>query len=265
MARTAVQRPPKQQISGSRPAPDGKPVRIRLLVADAHAIDRGGLVGLLESQRDFDVVGEAASIDECIQQCRALHPDVLVLSLNLPGQARTAAIPAIRAHLPMLRIFAIADRGDDDCLVLNPPSREHLPLALKLSCPAGIDCLQLAVTQGAMGTIRRNADPEDLFRALRAVARGQAWYDPTTASGILSTSGRENGSRPSKKPEFSARELEVAALLAEGQSNKEISTSLGISEPTVKKHMSHILQKLALPDRLQAGLFLARNPILFRG
>jgi DNA-binding NarL/FixJ family response regulator len=148
--------------------------------------------------------------------------------------------------------------------VLNPPSRQHLPLALKLSCPAGIDCLQLAVNQGAMGTIRRNADPEDLFRAIRAVARGQAWYDPTTASRMLSTSVRDGGTRDGKTPQFSEREIEVAALIAEGQSNKEISTSLGISEPTVKKHMGHILQKLGLPDRLQAGLYLARNPTIFK-
>jgi len=263
MARSASSRPLKPQVSNSRPVPAAK-AQIRLLVADAHAIDRGGLVGLLDGQRDFDVIGEAAGVDECVQQCRALEPDVLVLSLNLPGQNREAVIPAIRRQLPMLRIFAIADRGAEDCLVLNPPSRQHLPLTLKLSCPAGIDCLQLAVNQGAMGTIRRNADPEDLFRALRAVARGQAWYDPTTATRMLSTSGRDNAAPDGKAPQFSERELEVAALIAEGQSNKEISTSLSISEPTVKKHMGHILQKLGLPDRLQAGLYLARNPTIFK-
>ncbi len=236
----------------------------RLLVADALAIDRGGLVGLLDDQRDFDVVGEAAGVEECVQQCRDLEPDVLVLSLNLPGQDRAAVIPTIRKELPLLRIFAIADRAADDCLVLNPPSRQYLPLTLKLSCPAGIDCLQLAVNQGAMGTIRRNADPEDLFRAIRAVARGQAWYDPTTASGLLTTSAREGGSPGAKRPQFSKRELEVAALIAEGQSNKEISTSLEISEPTVKKHVGHILQKLELSDRLQVGLHFARNPALFQ-
>ena len=69
---------------------------------------------------------------------------------------------------------------------------------------------------------------------------------------------------PGGRPLFSDRETQVAALIAEGQSNKEISTSLGISEPTVKKHMGHILEKLGLADRLQAGLFLARNPLLFR-
>ncbi len=114
-----------------------------------------------------------------------------------------------------------------------------------------------------MATLRRSADPEDLYRAVRAVALGQAWYDPTTAAGMLSVSGR-NGPTPNGRPLFSDRENQVAALISEGQSNKEISTSLEISEPTVKKHVGHILEKLGLADRLQAGLYLARNPLLFR-
>lgn len=264
MARIASSRRSRTHAPNPGSTSEAKPLVTRLLVADAQAIDRGGLVGLLDAQRDFDVVGEAAGVKECVEQCRALEPDVLILSLNLPGQDRAAVIPTIRRELPQLRIFAIADRGADDCLVLNPPSRQLLPLTLKLSCPEGIDCLQLAVNQGAMGTIRRNADPEDLFRGIRAVARGQAWYDPTTASGLLTTSARDGNSPGAKRAQFSERELEVAALISEGQSNKEISTALGISEPTVKKHVGHILQKLALSDRLQAGLYLARNPTIFK-
>ena len=236
--------------------------RIRLVVADHQAIDRGGIVGLLQSTGDFVVVGESATLEETIQQCRALAPDVLVMTLNLPGQDRGAAIPAIRAELPGLRILALSERGAENCLVLNPPSRQWLAGVPLGTCPVGIDCLQLAASQGAMATLRRSADPEDLFRAIRAVAMGQAWYDPTTAAGMLSTSGSK-ASGPARAL-FSDRETQVAALIAEGQSNKEISASLQISEPTVKKHVGHILDKLGLSDRLQAGLFLARNPLLFR-
>ena len=184
-----------------------------------------------------------------------------MLTLNLPGQDRQAAIPSIRAELPELRILALSERGAENCLVLNPPSRKWLSGIPLGTCPVGIDCLQLAATQGAMATLRRSADPEDLFRALRAVARGQAWYDPTTAFGMLLTTSRENA-RPGGRRLFSDRETQVAALISEGQSNKEISTSLGISAPTVKKHVGHILEKLGLADRLQAGLYLARNPLL---
>jgi DNA-binding NarL/FixJ family response regulator len=126
----------------------------------------------------------------------------------------------------------------------------------------GTDCLALAAAQGARATLRRNADPEDLFRGIRAVAAGQSWYDPQTTSGIVPV-GEIGGApgRGSGEP-LSERELDVAALLAEGLSNKEISTALDISEPTVKKHVGHILDKLGLQDRLQAGLFIARNPLV---
>jgi DNA-binding NarL/FixJ family response regulator len=237
--------------------------RVRIVVADSQAIDRGGLVGLLEDELDFDVVGEAATVEEAIRQCSALNPDVLVLSLNLPDQKEQAAIPAIRAVLPALRILALSERGAENCLVLNPPYRRQTAAELRLVCAVGMDCLHLAATQGAMGTLRRSADPEELFRAIRSVAEGGAWYDPTTATGLLSTT-RPNGSGGGKRALFSQRELEVAALIAQGHSNKEISTALRISEPTVKKHVGHILGKLGLSDRLQAGLLLARNPVVFK-
>lgn len=261
-ARTA--RPARAQSASTRVAASTEPRRLRLVVADHQAIDRGGMVGLLSRERDLTVVGESATVAETIEQCRALSPDVLVITLNLPGQDRGAAIPAIRSVLPTLRILALSERGSENCVVLNPPSRQWLTGMPLGTCPAGIDCLQLAASQGAMATLRRSADPEDLFRAIRAVASGQAWYDPTTASGMLSTTGRDSALPGGARQLFSERELQVAALISEGQSNKEISTSLAISEPTVKKHVGHVLAKLGLQDRLQAGLFLARNPLLFR-
>lgn len=236
---------------------------MRLVIADGQAIDRGGLVGLLEDERDFEVVGEAATVEEAVRQCRALRPDVLVLSLNLSGQEKQAAIPAIRALVPEQRIVALSERGAANCLVLNPPYRQMTAAELDLVCAVGLDCLQLAAAQGAMATVRRSADPEDLFRAIRSVAEGSAWYDPTTATGILVATGPE-GRRRGANAGLSERELKVAALIAEGRSNKEISTALGISPATVKKHVGNILGKLGLADRLQAGLLLARNPLIFR-
>jgi len=233
---------------------------VRLVVADGQAIDRGGLVGLLEDESDFEVVGEAATLAEAIQQCRALRPNVLVLSLNIPGQERAAAIPAIREVAPELRIVALSERGAIQCLVLNPPYRQKTAAELDLLCAVGLDCLHLAATQGAMATVRRSADPEDLFRAIRGAAAGEAWYDPTTAKGILIATGP--GGRRQGANALSASERKVAALIAEGRSNKEISSALKISEATVKKHVGHILAKLGIQDRLQAGLLLARNPLL---
>lgn len=262
--RTPSRRGPRGSHPAAKPAAArSEPARIRIVVADHQAIDRGGLVGLIRTVPDFEVVGESATVDETLHQCEALRPDVLLLSLNLPGQDRDAGVPIIRERLPELRIITLSERGAENCLVLNPPSRRWLSGAPLGTCPVGIDCLQLAARQGAMGTLRRSADPEDLFRAIRAVARGQAWYDPTTAAGMLQATSR-SGAGDGGRRLFSDRETEVAALISEGRSNKEISTALSISEPTVKKHVGHILEKLGLADRLQAGLFLARNPQIFQ-
>jgi len=241
-----------------------KTKKIRVVIADSQPIDRGGMAGLIDDERDLEVVGEAATVEETIQQCRALKPDVLVLSLNLPGQDRVPAIPAFRSTLPALRILAVSERGSANCLVLNPPSRGRLSLEVLPACANGTDCLQLAVAQGAAGTLRRNADPEELFRAIRAVAGGHAWYDPTTATGMLSNSGPDARPGGAERGRLSDRELDVAALISEGFSNKEISTALKIGEPTVKKYVGRILIKLGLQDRLQAGLFIARHPLLLR-
>lgn len=234
--------------------------RTRIVVADGHAIDRRGIVSLLSDQPDFEVVGEASNTEEAIERAGSLRPNVLVLTLNLPCDAGDSALPAIRASLPTLKVLALSERGAATCLVLNPPGRSRLPAFAHGSiCEAGTDCLQLAVAQGALGTLRRSADPSALFQAVRAVAAGHASYEPLTAAALTNGAMHQGGNG---RAVLSARELDVAALLAEGASNKEISAGLEISEPTVKKHIGQILRKLGVQDRLQAGLFVARHPLL---
>ena len=246
--------------SAARPAP-ARPPGIRIVVADGHAIDRHGFVSMLGGQPDFECVGEAANSAEAIERCASLRPAVLVLTLNLPADSGGPALPVIHAALPGLRILAISERGVANCLVLNPPGRARLAAYSRLPhCDGGTDCLQLAMAHGALGTVRRSAEPEALFQAVRAVAAGQTSYEPRTSpafsrDGIGAATHGDLG--------LSVRELDVAVLLAEGQSNKEISGLLSISEPTVKKHVGQILKKLSVQDRLQAGLFVARHPLLF--
>jgi DNA-binding NarL/FixJ family response regulator len=235
---------------------------IRVVVGDPHAIDRGGLVWLIDRERGFSVVGEAANVDEVLQQCKALKPDVLVVSVNLPEQREEALIPALLRKLPDLRIVALSDRGALNCVVLNPPGRRRDTAKAVPHCPVGTDCLALAAAQGARATVRRDADPEDLLRAIRAAAAGQSWYDRQTTSNFAANGSGSPAESEHVERGLSERELDVAALLAEGLSNKEISTALAISEPTVKKHVGHILEKLGLQDRLQAGLHIARNPLI---
>ncbi len=243
-----------------RPAPV-RSSAIRIVVADGHAIDRRALASLLDEQPEFEVVGEVANAADAIERCASLRPHLLVLTLNLPSDSRDSALPVIRAALPGLRVLAVSERGVANCLVLNPPARSRVSaLAPAQACDGGTDCLQLAMAQGALGTLRRSAEPAALFQAVRAVAAGHASYEPRTATALTSgdLQGETNGHLG-----LSARELDVAALLAEGRSNKEISHALTISEPTVKKHIGQILRKLGVQDRLQAGLFVARHPLLF--
>src|SRR5215471_9336745 len=252
-------RRPNDVKTPSREGARKKSDDIRVVVGDPHAIDRGGLVWLIEHEQGFAVVGEAASVDEALQQCKTLTPDVLVITMNLPDQKEEAVVPMLLRKLPDVRIVALSDRGAVNCVVLNPPSRHRATPKAVVRCAVGTDCLALAAAQGARATVRRDADPEDLFRAIRAAAAGQSWYDRQTTANFAA-----NGSPAAGQFEhgLSERELDVAALLSEGLSNKEISTALSISEPTVKKHVGHILDKLGLQDRLQAGLHIARNPLI---
>jgi DNA-binding NarL/FixJ family response regulator len=224
--------------------------QIRILLADSQTLDRAGMRAMLATQRDFEVVEESASVQETLERAQVLLPDVVVLSLHLGGQDRSAAVPALRAAMPSLRIVALSERGDSNCLVLNPPSRRHLPNAAR--CELGTDCLQLAAAQGAMATLRRDADPEQLFRAIRTVANGERAL----------TAPRDSRAGNDRRP-LSRRELEVGALIADGRSNKEISAALQVSDATTKKHVRHLIAKLGLADRLQVGVFLTRHPQLF--
>ncbi len=247
----------------ARPAASsGRAATIRIVVADDQPIDRHGLIALLRSQRDFEVVAEALNGREAADRCKKYRPDVLIMSIRLPDLDGVSSISFVRAAFPSTRIIALAERGAGHCLVLNPPRQARL--GLQTTNPAAAmctDCLQLAVSEGALGALRRDAEPEQLYRAVRTVAQGNAWYEPGTASAILKRAlgtDSPNGSRA-----LSTRELDVAGLIADGRSNKEIARTLGISEPTVKKHVGHILTKLALQDRLQIGIYIVRNPLLF--
>lgn len=255
-----------------RPAPKPRPRRaprnarpsgkIRILLADHQLIDRAGLLAVLEAQADFDVVGEASDAVEAGTLSHEVKPTVTVLALQLPAPDGKTALSYIRSHAPSIPILAVAERGRRECMVLNPPR----PGAGSTQepherCATGTDCLELAVSEGATGTIRRDADPEELYRAIRTVASGKAYYEAGTAAAIMrhALGGTTRALRT-----LSARETEVAELIANGRSNKEIAQALGITDTTVKKHVGQILAKLKLQDRLQVGLYVARNPLVLR-
>jgi len=256
-----VSRPKPIAAKQARPAPPAS--KVRILIADELLLDRSGLAAILRSQPDFEVVAETASTLEAAKLARDLAPSVVILALRLqPIDGRTP-LATLHAASPETPILAVAERGEGQCLVLNPPGSRRLDTqeGPHNGCSTGTDCLQLAVSEGATGTIRRNSTPEEFFRAIRIVASGKAWYEAGTATAIM----RHALASATKAPlALSTRELEVAELIAAGRSNKEIATALVISEPTVKKHVGHILEKLGLQDRLQVGLYVARNPLVLR-
>lgn len=262
-AHPTSQKPTARPVSRKRAPRAVRAPKIRIVVADDQAMDRKGLIALLESEPDFQIVGEAVQAEEAARQCQDLSPSVLILSLRMSAPEGKTALSVIRSTSPETPVLAVAERGEGHCMVLNPP-RAGRTFALNNGdeCASGTDCLQLAVFEGATGTIRRSASPEELFRAIRTVASGKAWYESGTASAIMrhALARRGNGGVRS----LSDRETQVAELIADGRSNKEIAQALKISEPTVKKHVGHILGKLKLQDRLQIGLYVARNPLVLR-
>lgn len=231
--------------------------RVRIVVADDQALDRMSMVALLRTQRDFDVVGEATTSTEAVARAASLSPSVVILSLHISGTDGLEAISAIHAQEPRVHVLAVSDRGEAHCLVLHPPAARRVEaLGLDASCTESTECLHLAVMHGALGAVRRDVQPEEFFEAVRAVASGIAWYGSHIAERL------QHPIMPERAQALSEREMDVAALITTGRSNKEIATALDISEPTVKKHVGAILSKLGLLDRLQIGLHLARNPMV---
>src|SRR5262245_63394975 len=170
---TRSSRPTRTNARPRRP----RTPRVRILVADEQALDRTSLVGLLRTQRDFDVVGEATTAAEAVSLAGTLSPSVVVLSLHISDREGLDAIHRIHALDPPVHVLAVSDRGEAHCLVLHSPAMRRVEgLGLDASCPPSTECLHLAVMQGALGAVRRDVQPDEFFAAVRAVAAGRAWY-----------------------------------------------------------------------------------------
>ncbi len=195
--------------------------KIRILIADDHPVVREGLSGMLAGQSDFEVIGLAADGDTAVRLHASLAPDVTLMDLRMPGLDGVGAIQAIRAQEPASRIIVLTTYDSD---------ADILP----------------AVEAGATGYLLKDAPREELFRAIRAAARGEGALAPTVAARLMTRM------RAPAQEKLSAREIEVLQLVATGASNKEIGKSLHISTATVKTHLIHIFGKLGVDDRLAA-------------
>ena len=198
---------------------------IRVLVVDDHPVVRGGIVGLLETEPDFEVVGEAPSGEAALRVLGEARPDVVLMDLRMPGMGGVEATRlAVRSESPP-RVLVFTTYEDDDQILA-------------------------AIEAGASGYLVKAAPAEELAAGIRAVAAGQTVLAPSIAAQLVArVSGR--GGDPAR-PALTRRETEILALVAEGLSNPAIAARLCIGESTVKTHLLHTFEKLEVSDRTRA-------------
>jgi NarL family two-component system response regulator LiaR len=204
----------------------------RVLITDDHGVVRQGLRMFLSLDPDFEVVGEASNGEEALAMARDLGPDVVLMDLLMPVMDGISATEKIRAELPDVEVIALTSVLEDASVTG-------------------------AVRAGAIGYLLKDTDSEELSRAIKAAAEGRVHLAPEAAARLM----REV--RAPENPEaLTDREAEVLRLLARGKANKQIASSLYVSEKTVKAHVSSILMKLGVQSRTQAALYAVRTGLV---
>jgi len=195
--------------------------RIRLLIVDDHPVVRDGLRGMLESQPDFEVLGEASDGAAALRLVDRLEPDVILMDLRMPGMDGVTATCQVKSRRPGIQILVLTTYESD---------ADILP----------------AIEAGATGYLLKDTSREELYRAIRAAARGEPVLAPSVARRLIGHMRLPMGEK------LSSRELEVLGLVAGGASNGDIAGRLHISQATVKSHLIHIFSKLGVSDRTAA-------------
>lgn len=207
---------------------------IRILIADDHPIVRDGLVAILGTQPDFEVVGEATTGAEAIKLARELRPDMVLLDLEMPEVDGVEALRQMHASCPNVQTIVLTAFDTDDRIVG-------------------------AVRAGAKGYLLKGAPRDEIFTAIRVVSAGGSLLQPIVASKLMRHMEGEDTLTPEPLTE---REMEVLQLIAQGKPNKEIAAALTISERTVKFHVSSILSKLGATNRTEAVTFAAQQGLV---
>ncbi len=209
---------------------------IRILVADDHPIVRDGLIAILNTQPDFEVIGEAATGPETVERVTTLHPDVVLLDLEMPELDGVEALRRLRETSPDARVIVFT-AFDTDERILG------------------------AVRAGARGYLLKGAPREEIFKAIRVVHAGESLLQPIVASKLLRQVSQEQAALVGPET-LTPRELEVLRLLARGLENKEIAAELVIAERTVKFHVSSIQGKLGAGNRTEAVVIAAKQGLI---
>lgn len=201
---------------------------IRLIVADDHPVLREGLVTILSTQADFEVIAEADNGQALIMKARQFEPDVILTDLEMPEKDGVEAIKEIRALLPNINFIVFTAFDTDERIVS-------------------------AVQAGAKGYLLKGSPRDEVFKAIRVVSHGGSLLEPTVATKLLKHMSGNSSSAQDNLPEsLTEREMEVLELLGTGMTNKEIGSELFITERTVKFYVSSILGKLSASNRTEA-------------
>jgi NarL family two-component system response regulator LiaR len=209
---------------------------IRVLIADDHAVVRQGLRTFLDLQADIEVVDEAADGAAALEAVERHAPDVALMDLVMPGVNGIQAIRRLREDAPTTRVIVLTSFVDDERVLA-------------------------AIRAGAAGYLLKDVQPQELVRAIRAVHAGQSPLHPTVAAKLLEEMSGDHAQR-APRDLLTPREREVLSLIAHGRPNKLIARDLGVSEKTVKTHVSSILGKLGVTDRTQAALYAVREGLV---
>ena len=218
--------------------------RVRVLIADDHAVVRSGLRSILETEADIEVVGEAADGHQALEVAQELLPDVILMDIKMGDWDGVTATRRVRNSVPSSRVIVLTNHDEDE-LVFS------------------------SIRAGASGYLLKEISGHQLTNAIRTVADGFSLIYPSVAKRVLDEFGRLRTTigKPDEDEGYSdltPREREVLKLVASGRANKEIGGELGISERTVKTHISNIFSKLQLTDRTQAALYVHNRGLLER-
>jgi DNA-binding NarL/FixJ family response regulator len=216
---------------------DPRPATVlRLLVVDDHEVVRQGLVALLDRREGFQVVAEAGTVAEAIDQARRHQPEIVIMDVRLPDGSGIEACREIRAEFPATRVVMLTSYPDEEAVLS-------------------------AIVAGASGYLLKQIRARDLVAALEAVGRGESLLDPAVTEKVLDRIRRiATGSQEADElSQLTGQERKILLLVAEGMTNKEIAAEIFLSDKTVKNYVSSILAKLNLERRAQAAAFVAKH------
>ena len=207
---------------------------IRILVADDHPVVRDGLIAMLNTQSDFDTVGQAATGTDVIQKVASLKPDIVLRDLEMPEMNGVQILRQLRAEYPLTHALIFTAFDTDELIVQ-------------------------AVQAGAQGYLLKGAPRDEIFRAIRVISAGGSLLEPVVASRLIHHVQSEEQLDARRLTE---RETQVLHLLAQGKSNKEIAAALSITQRTVKFHVSSIMGKLGTNNRTEAVTVAAQRGLI---